>query len=244
MAIASSAILTYHSIDASGSPISVSPAMFRLHMAMLAEAKIPIVPLDQLCTTPGSVAITFDDGFRNFTEHALPVLRNHGYPATVFVVSGYCGKRNDWPSQPSGIPVLDLMDWAELRDIVPHGISLGGHSATHARLTGVSEDQLRREVFDSRARIEDRTGVSLIAFSYPYGDVDGYVRRHVARSYRIACGTSLRYLEPGDDMRDLPRLDAYYLQNGLAMRKLLSPGTRAYVRARGWIRTARTAVAG
>ena len=244
MAIASAAILTYHSIDESGSPISVSPAMFRLQMAMLAEAKIPIVPIDQLCTTPGSVAITFDDGFRNFLTGALPVLREHNFPATVFVVSDYCGKRNDWPSQLSGIPVLDLMDWAELRDIVPQGISLGGHSATHARLTGVSDDQLRREVFDSRAKTEERTGVHLAAFSYPYGDVDGYVRRHVARTYRVACGTSLRYLEPDDDLRDLPRLDAFYLQNGLAMRRLLSPGTRAYIRARGWIRNARTAVAG
>jgi peptidoglycan/xylan/chitin deacetylase (PgdA/CDA1 family) len=244
MNIVSSGILTYHSIDDSGSVISIPGEVFRLHMSMLRDSGTPVVPLDQLHTTPGSIAITFDDGFRNFLHGALPVLRHHGFPATVFVVADYCGKRNDWPSQPPGIPALDLMDWAELREIVRHGISLGGHSATHPRLTAVSDDRLRRELVASRAKIEDRTGVALTAFSYPYGESDEHVRRQVAREYRIACGTTLRFLQPNDNPLDLPRVDAFYLQNPWTMRNLLGPGGRAYIRARGWMRSARAAVAG
>jgi peptidoglycan/xylan/chitin deacetylase (PgdA/CDA1 family) len=244
MNIASSAILTYHSIDNSGSVISVSPEIFRVQMAVLADAGTPIVPLDRLNTTPGSIAITFDDGFRNFMDSALPVLCRYEFPATVFVVSDYCGKRNDWPSQPPGIPGFDLMDWAELRDIAASGMSIGGHSATHARLTGLREEQLRREISDGRHKIEDRTGAAVTAFAYPYGESDPFIRRLVARDYRVACGTSLRFLEPDDDVRDLPRIDAYYLRNEWAMRHLLGPGGRAYIRARGWMRSARVAVAG
>src|SRR6202043_11676 len=94
-----SAILTYHSLDDSGSVISVPPALFRRQMDFLAASGIPVVPLNEVMKRPGSVAITFDDGFRNFADHAVPVLERHRLPATVFVVSRYCGLTNDWPSQ-------------------------------------------------------------------------------------------------------------------------------------------------
>jgi peptidoglycan/xylan/chitin deacetylase (PgdA/CDA1 family) len=244
MNIVSSAILTYHSIDDSGSVISVPPTLFRSHLAVLRDAGTPVVPLDQLHTTPGSIAITFDDGFRSFAETAFPVLQQYGFPATVFVVSEYCGKRNDWPSQPAGIPSFDLMDWAELRDIARCNVSLGGHSATHPRMTGLREDQIRHEIFDSRAKIEDRAGVPVTAFAYPYGDSDSYVRRLVARAHRLACGTALRFLQPDDNPFELPRIDAFYIRNVWTMRNLLGPGGRAYIRARGLMRSARTALAG
>ena len=67
-------ILTYHSIDDSGSVISVSPAQFRRHMQILTEKRIRVVPLRDVQATPGAVALTFDDGYRNLVEHAAPVL--------------------------------------------------------------------------------------------------------------------------------------------------------------------------
>ncbi len=243
MNLASSAILTYHSIDDSGSVISVSPRLFRQHMDMLAAAGTPVVPLQQVRITPGAVAITFDDGFCNFLDHALPVLVEHRFPATVFVVSDYCGKQNDWPSQPRGVPCLDLMDWADLRDLPRHGIALGGHSATHAPLTGIWGDLLRREISDSRTMIEELGGAPITTFAYPYGGVNESVRRVVASEYRLACGTSLRLTEPGDDAFDLPRIDAFYLKKGWTVRNLFGPPGRAYLRARGWMRSARVAVA-
>jgi peptidoglycan/xylan/chitin deacetylase (PgdA/CDA1 family) len=136
------------------------------------------------------------------------------------------------------------MDWAELREIVRDGISLGAHSATHPRLTSLSKGCLQRELVASREKIEDRTGVSVTTFSYPYGESDESVRRHVAREYCLACGTGLRFLEPADNPFDLPRLDAFYFQHPWTMRNLLGPGGRAYVRARGWMRSARLSLAG
>ena len=67
-----SAILTYHSLDDSGSVISTPPSRFQRQMEFLAASGIPVAPLDQVLACPGSVAITFDDGFRNLLDHAVP----------------------------------------------------------------------------------------------------------------------------------------------------------------------------
>src|SRR5262245_6746784 len=108
-----SAILTYHSLDETGSVISTSPGLFRRQMESLAERQIPVVPLEQIGEAPGAVAITFDDGFRNFLECGLPALLQYRFPATVFVVSGFCGQSNSWP-QFCAVPQLPLMSWSDL----------------------------------------------------------------------------------------------------------------------------------
>ena len=88
-----SAILAYHSIDESGSVISVAPSIFRGQMQSIVDSGIPVVPLPRILDSPGSIAITFDDGYRNFMEHALPALSEFSLPATVFIVTGLCGPR-------------------------------------------------------------------------------------------------------------------------------------------------------
>src|SRR5690348_2083040 len=105
---ARSAVLTYHSLDNSRSVISLPPAVFRDQMEALAGSGTPVVPLSEIHNRPGAVSITFDDGFANIADHALPILQRFSFPATVFVVGGHCGGYNDWPSQPPGIPRLPL----------------------------------------------------------------------------------------------------------------------------------------
>ena len=93
------AILTYHSIDDSGSPISVAPEEFRAHVRWLSSGLVRVVPLAELVTLPPeeeAVAITFDDAFQNFASVAAPLLYEHGLPATLFVVSGRVGRDNAW----------------------------------------------------------------------------------------------------------------------------------------------------
>ena len=96
------AILTYHSLEASRSVISLRPEIFRRHMRSLVEQKIAVVSLEDILSprhdgeTQPAVALTFDDGFADFLYGAYPLLHENHFPATVFLVSGYCGKMNDW----------------------------------------------------------------------------------------------------------------------------------------------------
>src|SRR6516164_11047113 len=100
------AILAYHSLDHSRSVLSTSPSTFAEQMKVLREAGVMVVSLGDLAddmrafsNRENAVVLTFDDGFRNVYEHALPVLQSHGFPATVFLVTDYCEKTNSWPGQ-------------------------------------------------------------------------------------------------------------------------------------------------
>jgi len=99
-----SAILTYHSLDDSGSVLSMPPSVFRRQMEFLASSSIPVVPLDEAVRRPNCIALTFDDGFRNLLDHAIPVLDRLRLPATIFVVSGYCGGLNDCRASLPAVP--------------------------------------------------------------------------------------------------------------------------------------------
>ncbi len=236
MSGSASLILAYHSVDTSGSVISTSPQTFREQMKFLAGSGLRVAPLAEVQQTPGAVALTFDDGFLNFFEHAFPALQEHDFPATVFVVAGYCGGRNDWPSQWPGIPKLELMTWGQLQEIARHGVALGGHTVNHPPLTSLPMEQIETELRECRAVIEDRTGHAAEAFAYPYGDSNENVRACTARHFSLACGTSLAYLSPQSSRFDLPRLDAFYLQKRCWFERLATPAGRAYIALRRRLR--------
>lgn len=245
MTLSRSCILTYHSLDTTGSVISIPPGVFREQMAWLAESGIPVVSLDRVREVRSSVALTFDDGFRNFFDDAMPVLERHRFPATVFAVSHFCGGRNDWPSQPrhTGIPILELLRWQELEQVARAGIGIGCHTATHPRLGSLSDEQLEQELSVSRATIEQRTGAAIDTFAYPYGDTDPRVCQAVSRHFRVACGTRLRFVSPNSELWDLPRIDTYYLRSRVWFRGLTKSYGPAYLMLRHLLRSVRRQLA-
>ena len=240
---APAAILTYHSLDTSGSVISIRPELFRRHVERLMERNVPIVPLDQAPATPGSVALTFDDGFENLVEHAFPVLEQYGLPATVFMVSGYCGRLNAWPGQPErGIPRLRLMNGNHLRQ-APRRVEIGAHTVTHPNLAKLPPARAAAELRDGRAALEDITGRTVRCFAYPYGASTPAVRELARQEFTLACGTAMKFVRPDADPADLPRIDAYYLRQGLGAERLLAPSGTAYIAIRNLLRTARARLA-
>ena len=108
MGSAKISILTYHSLDDTGSVVSVAPSMFRDQVAQLSEHGYQTMTLSDGSRLLKSgqpipdkrVVITFDDGYRNVYTEALPVLQQYGYTATVFLIGAYCGADNDWPGHP------------------------------------------------------------------------------------------------------------------------------------------------
>ena len=233
------AILTYHSLDETGSVISIRPEVFRRQMESLAANSIKVVPLQQIRQHPEAVAITFDDGFANFADQAVPVLRQLNFPATVFVISGYCGQKNNWPTQPPGVPQLPLMGWRALRDL-PEQILLGAHTITHSDLRTLSDSEIAREVLESRIEIEQQTGRPVETFAYPYGGVDARAESVIRREFHSGCGTRLDFVHPESDSAVLPRLDAYYLKSTLWFQRPFGISNALYIALRRTLREARS----
>ena len=220
--------------------ISTPPELFRRQIEYLVENRVPVVRLADVRRTPGAVALTFDDGFRNFLEYGLPVLERYHLPATVFAVSGHCGRQNDWSAR-SGIsvPSLPLMSWDGLKEIAGAGIDLGAHSIHHPDLTRLTREQAEGELRDCRAELEDRTGRTVESVAYPYGSSTPAVRQLAQRYFRLGCGTSLRFVSARADLFDLPRLDVYYLRNDLWFEKAARGGGSAYIALRSFFRRLR-----
>jgi peptidoglycan/xylan/chitin deacetylase (PgdA/CDA1 family) len=208
-------------------------------MEFLAGSGIPVLPLDQVLQTPGSVALTFDDGFRNFADEALPVLERHQLPATVFVVSRYCGQTNDWPSQSGAqVPRLSLLNWVELAALPPL-VSVGAHTATHPHLSRLSAEECEREMNECQNEIEQRLGRRARWLAYPYGSNSPLVRSLASRCFELAAGTALGFLSPQANRMELPRIDAYYLRGWFPLERLLTPAGNLYMGLRGLLRQVR-----
>lgn len=239
-------ILTYHSLDESGSVVSVRPSTFRRHMELLRERGYRGVALgDLLAAWRGEktlesrpVVLTFDDGLRNTAEEAAPVLGALGFRATIFVVAGCCGRTNDWPGQ-WRIPRLPLLTLAELAGLARDGFEVGAHGLTHAPLDVLPPAEAESEVKEARRILEDALGREVSVFAYPYGRADGRVRACVGMHYRGACCVELGIARPDQDRHWLPRIDVYYLRHPALFALLGTDLGRAYLglRAGGrWLR--------
>ena len=210
------AILTYHSVDESGSVISMDEQTFRRHVRWLASGYVRVLPLDELAEAPAdvdAVALTFDDGLESFERIAAPMLREHALPATLFVVTDAVGTTNVWRGRPdAGIPVFDLIGWDGLARLAAQGVSIGAHTCSHPNLALSEGGVVEREIVASKTRLARELGVEATTFAYPYGGMSDVARDIVAREFQYGVTTRLAALSPHDDPATLPRLDSYYFR--------------------------------
>lgn len=244
------AVLAYHSIDDSGSVLSTPPRVFAKQMRILSELGADIVSVKDIKQSKSGsdsakpmIAITFDDGFRNVYEHAFPVLQRHGYPATVFLVTDYCGRTNAWPSQPAGMPRQPLLDWQQIKEMSNSEIDFGSHTRTHPDLTTVSDLDAEEEIVGSKSAIEEAIGQPVSSFAYPYGSMHDRVKSLARAHFALACSTSLGFVHPGSDLFALERLDMYYFRRLSLLRNLFSPAVTGYTHVRRMMRDLRARVA-
>ncbi len=240
------AILTYHSLDDSGSVLSTPPHVFAEQMRILANFGVRVVSLSEVQyllgeTVPAEplVAITFDDGFRNVYEHGLPILEGYGFTATVFLVTDYCGRTNSWPSQSPNIMRQPLLSWAEVKAMAEAGVTFGSHTRTHPDLRGLPSLDAEEELVASKRAIEDVTGRPVELLAYPYGTYDEKVKRLARAHFALACSARLDFARSGSDLFALERLDMYYLGRLMMFRRLFSKKIDSYIRLRRVIRDLR-----
>ncbi len=209
-------VLMYHNIgvpprDAGLQSLYVTPRMFRYQMWYLRTAGFRVVPLEIVADyakaggTEKVVSLTFDDGFEDFFHNAYPVLREYGYPATVFIVSDRVGGENEWDTGSVGIRKR-LLSWEQLSEMKDNNVSFGSHTRTHPFLSRLSDDRIREEVAGSKDAIEKQLGRTADTFCYPYGDYDSRVAEAVSDAgYRCAVTTKRGWVHPGDSPFEMRR---------------------------------------
>lgn len=181
-------ILGYHRIGTftGGHVPCVSAELFERHLQWLTRFRCRVLSLDEAldCVDRGktlprrSVVITFDDGYAETYSVAWPLLKRHGFPATVFIATEEVG----WNG---------FLTWDQVAEIAGNGITIGSHTKHHTYLPLASQDRLREELVDSKQTIESRLGRPIHFLSYPVGGFTLQVQVLVKEAgYRAACTTN------------------------------------------------------
>ena len=185
-------VLMYHKVnDLWPNPTTIPTAVFEEQMGLLGELDYTPVPLDAVldhylrgASLPSrAVLLTFDDGYRDNLENALPVLRRHGYPAVLFVPIGFLDDARPLPHEES-LRVLgvrnDTVGWDELSELEAGGVRIESHGIGHRPLSELEPAEATREIALSKLRLEERLGREVEAFAFVKGSLADYRPEHAS----------------------------------------------------------------
>ena len=216
-------ILMYHMISDTDhlqeKRYAVSPRSFGRQMGYLKYSRYTPVSLvalhryivDQVNNTlpEKPIVITFDDGYMDNYENALPILREFDFPATAFIVSGLVGKTNSWMTA-EGYPEKHLMGWREIEEMKKNRITIGSHTINHRRLSTLNSNGAKNEIEGSKKFLEDKLGIPINHFAYPYGDMNQSIVSMVEEAgYNTACSTKSGFNSEGTNPFALRRIEVY-----------------------------------
>lgn len=174
-------VLMYHYVrevdeeeDPMGYRLSVSPVRFAEQMAWLHDEGYTPLKMSELAAClsaerdcpPQPVAITFDDGYPDQLDNAVPILQRYDFPATFYIVPGLVGRPG-------------YLDWEGVEQLVAADMEIGAHTVSHVELTSLKPREARFEIVESRKLLEEKLGIEVYSFSYPAGDYDLSISRIV-----------------------------------------------------------------
>ena len=216
-------VLMYHRIgairNAWEAKYCISPQTFSGHMKALADSGYRAVSLEDFFAAldgakmlpPRGFLLTFDDGFLGLHEHALPLLVDLEFPATVFLVSALIGKQDEWcrNSNP-GHFTYPLLDTAHIAEMRRRGFMFQSHTRHHADLTTLDNAQLKDELTGSKAELEFLLGEPVDYLAYPFGRHDDrVVVASRAAGYRACFSVQPGFNRPDVDRFRIRRLDVF-----------------------------------
>ncbi|HOY02595.1 MAG TPA: polysaccharide deacetylase family protein [Zoogloea sp.] len=212
-------ILMYHRVGHFPGRVKAHGALychlprFRAQMKMFRVLGYSVISLDdaaaglrgEIALPPRPLVLTFDDAYVDFLANAAPVLKAHGYPATVYAVSGLIGTTSSWDAGVGPEPA-PLMNVAQLREVQDLGFTIGSHSKTHLRLAQQDDACIAAETRDSKTALEDLLGRRVDHFCYPYGSHDLRAVQAAAAAGYVTGTTCVRAAAtPAEDLLALPR---------------------------------------
>ncbi len=215
----------YHAVEDAARPprykhFYVLADEFAGQMRMLHRAGYTPITFDTLAAAragagalpPKPVLLTFDDGYANLKTNVHPLLKQLGFPYTVFLVSERVGKTNDWVI-PEGYEATPLLAWDEIAEMrADGGVAFEAHTATHPKLADIGPAQARRELADSKDALEQRLGTPITTLCYPYGSVSEAVQDMAGEiGYTQAVTTEFGRVRADDPPLRLPRISVYHV---------------------------------
>jgi peptidoglycan/xylan/chitin deacetylase (PgdA/CDA1 family) len=188
-------ILLYHKIDRIRNPkyrdLFVSPEAFEKQIAFLhardysfltAKDLIDFIETDRSFPIK-NVFVTFDDGYLDAFNNALPVLQRYKAKGTIFLTTEFIGKNMKWNEQENFFLGPEL-----IYEMEKQGIDFGSHSLTHPSLPSISPEEIQAEVSESKSKLEALLNHSVDIFSYPFGSYNETIKKVVLESgYKCAC---------------------------------------------------------
>jgi peptidoglycan/xylan/chitin deacetylase (PgdA/CDA1 family) len=207
------AILMYHKVnpDASsgGYGLRVLPDSFAWQMDYLRKRGFQTISFAELSNhwetgvplPPRPLIITFDDGYEDNYTYAYPILKNNGFKATIFLVSGLIGKTNEWDTRLKAQPPDKLLTWNQIWEMEKNGMEFGAHTVTHPILTKITPEHAAAEIILCKQALEKELGHPVISFAYPYGKYNDSVKEAAVKAgYKAAVTTSVdkNPLQPAD----------------------------------------------
>ena len=205
-------ILMYHYIrvnpdrrDKLGYGLSVTPDLFRAHVEFLNERGYHAITMRDLTAMldakilppEKSIVLTFDDGYRDAYTEAWPVLKQYGFSATLYVVTDFL-EQGPYLTRP------------QVRELHDSGIEIASHSLSHLNLPTLSTQRITREIFDSRAILQEVIGAPVTNFCYPSGKYNEAIERVVrAAGYGSATTVEHGIIRGNENRMAMPRVRMY-----------------------------------
>ncbi len=121
------------------------------------------------------IFLTFDDGYESVYTHAFPILEKFGFSATVFLITGWVGKKNLWDINWG--KKFNHLSWSQIEELKKFGFNFGSHTVNHPDLTKLNGKEVEYELLNSKNMIEDRLGERVEFLSYPFGKYNRSVQR-------------------------------------------------------------------
>ncbi len=241
-------ILMFHSISDAGGPTSIAPETFRSMMSKLAKSAYQVVPLEAVAAwhrgerelPEKSMAITFDDGFVDFKQHAHPVLEAHAFASTLFVPTRKTGGYEDWYGGHAG--KRPLLDWPALQALDKSLVDIAPHGRRHIALSTLTGSELADEISGSKADLDAELGKSSTHFAPPYGQVSARALELIERHYDLSVGVEHGVATRGSNRYDLPRIEMFYYQDPQRWQDFLDGKGGFYLALRRGLRALRQAL--
>ena len=219
--------MVYHKIDPRNEIgiNSISPKRFREQVQFLVDNQYQTCTFEDIISSKKShskaIIITFDDGYESVFKYSYPILKEAGFKAVIFIITGYVGQLNNWDANLAGIQFRHL-SIHQIELLVKDGWEIGSHSVNHRPLSYLNQKRLNDEIIHSFNELKKITKKDITSFSYPFGMQNSRVQKVVQQAgYKLAC-RNISGNNNCDNLLAIPRIPVYKFDTVRTLKRKLA----------------------